>query len=31
MGAKNHGIIMPDCNKEDAMNAFIGACFGSAG
>jgi malonate-semialdehyde dehydrogenase (acetylating)/methylmalonate-semialdehyde dehydrogenase len=31
MGAKNHGIIMPDADKEDAINAMIGACFGSAG
>jgi malonate-semialdehyde dehydrogenase (acetylating) / methylmalonate-semialdehyde dehydrogenase len=31
MGAKNHAIIMPDCDKEDAINAMIGACFGSAG
>jgi len=31
MGAKNHGIIMPDADKDDAINAMIGACFGSAG
>ena len=31
MGAKNHAIIMPDADKEDAINAMIGACFGSAG
>lgn len=31
MGAKNHGIIMPDCDKEDSINAMIGATFGSAG
>lgn len=31
MGAKNHGIIMPDAQKEDAINAMIGACFGSSG
>lgn len=31
MGAKNHAIIMPDAQKEDAINAMIGACFGSAG
>ena len=31
MGAKNHGIIMPDADKEDAINSMIGACFGSAG
>ena len=31
MGAKNHGIVMPDADKEDTINALIGACFGSAG
>lgn len=31
MGAKNHAIIMPDADKEDAMNAMVGACFGSTG
>jgi malonate-semialdehyde dehydrogenase (acetylating)/methylmalonate-semialdehyde dehydrogenase len=31
MGAKNHGIIMPDAAKDDTINALIGACFGSAG
>lgn len=31
MGAKNHGIVLPDCDQEDAMNGLIGACFGSAG
>lgn len=31
MGAKNHCIVMPDCEKEDAINALIGACFGSTG
>lgn len=31
MGAKNHAIIMPDAHKEDAINALIGACFGSTG
>lgn len=31
MGAKNHAIILPDADKEDAINAMIGACFGSAG
>ena len=31
MGAKNHAIIMPDAQKEDAINAMIGACFGSSG
>jgi len=31
MGAKNHAIVMPDAQKEDTINALIGACFGSAG
>lgn len=31
MGAKNHGIVMPDAAKEDTINALVGACFGSAG
>ena len=31
MGAKNHAIIMPDAQKEDTINAMIGACFGSSG
>jgi malonate-semialdehyde dehydrogenase (acetylating)/methylmalonate-semialdehyde dehydrogenase len=31
MGAKNHAIIMPDAQKDDAINGMIGACFGSAG
>lgn len=31
MGAKNHGIIMPDCDKEDALNALVSAAFGATG
>lgn len=31
MGAKNHAIIMPDADREDAINAMVGACFGSTG
>lgn len=31
MGAKNHAIVMPDAEKEDAINAILGACFGSTG
>lgn len=31
MGAKNHAIIMPDADKDDAINAIVGACFGSTG
>ncbi|KAF8898899.1 mitochondrial methylmalonate-semialdehyde dehydrogenase [Infundibulicybe gibba] len=29
MGAKNHGIIMPDANKNSALNSMIGAAFGA--
>ena len=31
MGAKNHGVIMPDCDKEDALNALVSAAFGATG
>lgn len=31
LGAKNHGCILPDANKEDALNALVGAAFGAAG
>ena len=31
MGAKNHGVIMPDANKESTINALVGAAFGAAG
>jgi malonate-semialdehyde dehydrogenase (acetylating) / methylmalonate-semialdehyde dehydrogenase len=31
MGAKNHAIVCADADKEDTINALIGACFGSAG
>jgi len=31
MGAKNHGIIMPDADKEDALNALTNAAFGASG
>jgi malonate-semialdehyde dehydrogenase (acetylating)/methylmalonate-semialdehyde dehydrogenase len=31
MGAKNHAVIMPDANKNLALNAVIGAAFGAAG
>lgn len=31
MGAKNHGIIMPDANKENTLNQLAGAAFGAAG
>eukprot|EP00056_Hartaetosiga_gracilis_P021407 m.23981 g.23981 ORF g.23981 m.23981 type:complete len:520 (-) comp9059_c0_seq1:168-1727(-) len=31
MGAKNHGIILPDANKTATLNAVVGAAFGAAG
>ena len=30
-GAKNHGIIMPDANLEQAVKDIVGAAYGSAG
>ncbi len=30
-GAKNHGIILPDCNMEQAVKDIVGAAYGSAG
>jgi malonate-semialdehyde dehydrogenase (acetylating)/methylmalonate-semialdehyde dehydrogenase len=31
MGAKNHGVILPDASKESCLNQLIGAAFGAAG
>lgn len=31
MGAKNHMVVMPDANKEQTLNALVGAAFGAAG
>ncbi|RWS01997.1 hypothetical protein B4U79_08503 [Dinothrombium tinctorium] len=31
MGAKNHGVVMPDANKEYTLNQLVGAAFGAAG
>ncbi|GAO49612.1 hypothetical protein G7K_3761-t1 [Saitoella complicata NRRL Y-17804] len=31
LGAKNHGVLMPDANKNHALNALAGAAFGAAG
>ncbi len=30
-GAKNHAVIMPDADLDQAVNALIGAAYGSAG
>ncbi|VDM36551.1 unnamed protein product [Toxocara canis] len=31
MGAKNHAVVMPDANKETALNQITAAAFGAAG
>jgi malonate-semialdehyde dehydrogenase (acetylating)/methylmalonate-semialdehyde dehydrogenase len=31
MGAKNHGVILPDAEKEDALNQIASAAFGASG
>jgi malonate-semialdehyde dehydrogenase (acetylating) / methylmalonate-semialdehyde dehydrogenase len=31
MGAKNHAVILPDANQEQALDQLVGASFGAAG
>lgn len=31
MGAKNHGVVLADANKENTLNQLVGAAFGAAG
>ena len=31
LGAKNHAAVLPDCDKNHAINAIVGAAFGAAG
>lgn len=31
MGAKNIAVVCPDADKDDAINAIVGAAFGSSG
>lgn len=31
MGAKNHGIVLPDANRAQTLNQLVGAAFGAAG
>ncbi|KAJ1548246.1 hypothetical protein HK096_006441 [Nowakowskiella sp. JEL0078] len=31
LGAKNHGVIMSDANKNHTLNSLVGAAFGAAG
>lgn len=30
LGANNHGVVLADANKEYALNALTGACFGAS-
>ena len=30
-GAKNHLVVMPDCDLDGAVNGLMGAAYGSAG
>ena len=31
LGAKNHAVVVPDCDEDQAIPAIIGAAFGAAG
>ncbi|KAI9218005.1 Aldehyde/histidinol dehydrogenase [Blastocladiella britannica] len=31
LGAKNHGVVLPDCNANATLNSLVGAAFGAAG
>ncbi|GAD95917.1 methylmalonate-semialdehyde dehydrogenase [acylating] [Paecilomyces variotii No. 5] len=31
LGAKNHALLLPDVDKDSALNAIVGAAFGAAG
>ncbi|KAI0019437.1 Aldehyde/histidinol dehydrogenase [Xylariomycetidae sp. FL0641] len=31
LGAKNHAVVLPDSNKQQTVNAIVGAAFGAAG
>ncbi|KAK7747714.1 aldehyde dehydrogenase (NADP(+)) ald6 [Diatrype stigma] len=31
LGAKNHAAVLPDCDKNQFLNAVVGAAFGAAG
>jgi len=30
LGANNHGVVLPDADKEHTLNALVGACFGAS-
>ncbi|KAI1409824.1 Methylmalonate-semialdehyde dehydrogenase [Hypoxylon sp. FL1857] len=31
LGAKNHAVVLPDCNKDHFVNSVLGAAFGASG
>lgn len=31
LGAKNHAVLLPDCDKQHALSAIAGAAYGAAG
>lgn len=31
MGAKNHAVVLPDADKDDAINALVSSVYGAAG
>ena len=31
LGAKNHAVVLPDCNKNHFLSSIVGAAFGAAG
>lgn len=31
MGAKNHGLVMPDADKDSVVNGLVGSAFGAGG
>ncbi len=31
MGAKNHGVLLPDADRSKSLNQIVGAAFGAAG
>ncbi|KAJ5257244.1 aldehyde dehydrogenase [Penicillium angulare] len=31
LGAKNHAVVLPDCDKDSTLDAIIAAAFGAAG
>lgn len=31
MGAKNHGVILPDADRDSVVNGLVGSAFGAGG